>query len=92
MAKLDERLFGKKRSKQSEGSKQINTPAQPRIVYTARQLAAAMPGLSYKRVLTLIAEGKIRTIPAGVWNARWEVIPYNTLMEDLSKLVTGGSK
>lgn len=58
-----------------------------RFVYTVPQLKQQMPGISEQQLRKLISEGKIRTIPAGVFDGRWEVIPKVTLEEDLKRLV-----
>lgn len=85
--KLTKRSYNSKKEKQKEDKiKNLNINTQ-QIVYTARQLADALPGISYPRIRQLIAEGKIRTIPAGAFDSRWEVIPHVTLMEDLMNLV-----
>lgn len=89
--KLDEKLtkrnYNVKKEKQKEEKIRSLNIATNQIVYTARQLAEAMPGISYPRIQQLIKEGKIRTIPAGAFDARWEVIPHVTLMQDLVNLV-----
>lgn len=86
---IDERLIKRNYRKQNKDNEETVQIHSHQLVYTARQLAEAMPGISYRRILELIAEGKIRTIPAGIFSAKWEVIPHNTLMEDLARLVGG---
>lgn len=93
MEMIDPRLIKKSKEIKSKEKEEKLNPyldlaqmnGQP-LIYTANSLADALPNISYKRVQKLIDEGKIRTIPAGVFG-RWPTIPINTLLEDLQKLV-----
>lgn len=85
MELIDPRLISENKAKNQKENEYEFTPSS--LIYTAKSLSDAMPGISYERVQKLISEKKIRTIPAGVFNARWEVIPVNTLMEDLKNLI-----
>lgn len=93
---IDPRLLGKseeirkeelRKNKEVRAVKEYNNNSTEQFVYTVPQLKKVMPGISIVRIRELIEEGKIRTIPAGVFDARWEVIPKVTLEEDLKKIV-----
>ena len=92
---IDPRLLGRSKKIQAEEnrekpeSKAIDGANKniEQFIFTVPQLKETMPGISITQLRKLISEGKIRTIPAGVFDARWEIIPKITLEEDLKKLV-----